>query len=436
MLFIYCNKITNRVDYIFSLYFREILGLNIRLTDDSDEFKSYNGPKISYTSHPISNELFFLSKSLLFENDIKQMDINIFDWEGVKVFFPTNKNSSLPFDPFSAGFYLVSRYEEYLPHIEDKFDRFEAKESFAFQHDFIKKPMINLWAKCLKKILTDRFPDLSFPETKYQFISSLDIDNAFAYREKGFIRNLGAFSKSLIGFNFDDIKERSKVLLGLIPDPYDTYEYQLSLQKKYKFKSIYFFLLADYGLNDKNISVNNRKLHSLIKSISDYFEVGIHPGFGSNSSKNKLKIENRRLESILKREVTKSRQHFLKLSFPETYRNLIELDISDDYTMGYASSTGFRSSICTSFYFYDLDLELKTALKIHPFTAMEATLKDYMNLSPQEAINELKMLIDEVKNVDGTFISIWHNESLSDSKNWTGWRKVYEEMVKYALPND
>ena len=194
--------------------------------------------------------------------------------------------------------------------------------------------------------------------------------------------------------------------------------------------------MADYGLNDKNISVNSRRLHSLIKSIADYFEVGIHPGFGSNQHKNKLKTEHRRLEVILKREVTKSRQHFLKISFPDTYRNLIELNITDDYTMGFASMAGFRSSICTSFYFYDLDLEIKSPLKIHPFAVMEATLNDYMQLSPQDAIKELKLLIDEVREVDGTFSSLWHNESLSDSKNWIGWRTVYEEMVKYASIDD
>jgi hypothetical protein len=135
----------------------------------------------------------------------------------------------------------------------------------------------------------------------------------------------------------------------------------------------------------------------------------------------------------LNRDITKSRQHFLKLDLPTTYRNLINLDIRDDYTMGYALLPGFRASICDPFPFYDLDLESETKLIIHPFTVMDGTLRDYMNLGIEEAISSIHKLIDEVKAVEGTFISLWHNESLSDQQRWKGWRNVYESMIRYAI---
>jgi hypothetical protein len=46
---------------------------------------------------------------------------------------------------------------------------------------------------------------------------------------------------------------------------------------------------------------------------------------------------------------------------------------------------------------------------------------------------KIKPLIDEVKAVKGTFISLWHNDTLNDRGMWQGWRSVYEEMVKYAI---
>lgn len=433
MLLIYSSKLSSRIQYIFSLYFNEILGMELRYTDKEDEFKSYTGPKVGYNSFPVSDELFFYSRPLLFENDIRQQDINVFEWEGLKAFYPTIKTSALPFDPFAAGFFLISRYEEYLPHINDKYERFEAKESLAFQNGFLDKPVINIWASKIKELLSKKYPSLVFKQQRYEFISTIDIDNAYAMKEKGAMRNMGAFARSAMQLNFEEVVERAKVLSRLIPDPFDTYDYQLSIQKKLGFKSIYFFLLADYGHNDKNVPVNNRKFQALIKSISDYNEVGIHPGYGSNSDKKKLKKEQERLRNILNREVTKSRQHFLKLSFPETYRNLVELDITDDYTMGYASHYGFRAGICTSFYFYDLDLEIKTRLKVHPFAIMDGTLKDYMQVKPEDAMVHVRRIVDEVKAVNGTFISIWHNESLNDKSHWAGWRDVYEKMMVYAL---
>src|SRR3972149_4750237 len=113
--------------------------------------------------------------------------------------------------------------------------------------------------------------------------------------------------------------------------------------------------------------------------------------------------------------IKNSRQHFLKLTLPETYRNLIDLDITDDYTMGFASQVGFRASICNSFNFYDLDMELETNLKIHPFAVMEGTLKNNMNIHRDDALQKIKQLIDEVKTVNGQFISLWHNDTLSNN---------------------
>jgi hypothetical protein len=239
--------------------------------------------------------------------------------------------------------------------------------------------------------------------------------------------------KSILKFDFHEIVERTKVILRLQKDPYDTYDFQLDVLKKYKFRSIYFFLLGDYGVNDKNLPIESKRFQALIKRIGDYAYVGIHPSYGSNKSSEQLKKEVGRLSKVLHRDVTLSRQHFLKLTLPETYRNLIDLDITDDYTMGYASQIGFRASICTPFNFYDLDMDIETKLKIHPFAVMEGTLKYAMKVQPEEAFKKIKPLIDEAKAVNGVFVSLFHNDSLNNEKLWLGWRAVYEEMVEYAV---
>ena len=246
------------------------------------------------------------------------------------------------------------------------------------------------------------------------------------------MRSLGGYIKDLRRLDFVNMKDRTRVLLGLKKDPYDTYEFQFAMQKKLGLKTIYFFLVGDYGINDKNLPIESRRFQSLIKTVGDYAEVGVHPSYGSNRHPERLKVEVSRLANVLHREVTASRQHFLKLSFPDTYRNLIDLDITDDYTMGFANEIGFRAGICSAFNFYDLDLEMETRLRIHPFAMMDATLKYYMNVPPEEAIEAIRPMIDEVRGVGGTFISLWHNESLSNQKQWEGWLHVYEEMTKLA----
>ncbi len=432
MLLIYSHKITHRLKYILNLIFTDVLGVNIELTTDSEYFRKHKGVKLSYTNNPLSDELFFVSRNLLFETGITEQNISVFDYNNNKVFYATGKASALPFDVFAASFYLVSRYEEYLPHIRDEHDRFIAEDSLAYMNGFLDKPVVNIWILWIKELIQKKYPQIVFPERKYEFISTIDIDNAYAYREKGFTRSIGGYLKSLSKLNLFEMAERTKVLLGLQKDPYDTYNFQLEIIKKHRLKTIYFFLLGDYGVNDKNLPIESKKFQSLIKMLGDYAQVGIHPSYGSNKSREQLKKEVERLSKVLHRDITKSRQHFLKLTLPETYRNLIDLDITDDYTMGFASQVGFRASICTAFNFYDLDMELETKLKIHPFAVMEGTLKYYMNVLPEEAMQKIRPLIDEVKAVNGQFISLWHNDTLNGLKLWAGWKEVYEEMVNYA----
>src|ERR1051326_6333436 len=433
MILIYTPKVTNRLRFCFNFIFRDVLSVEIRLCTDASEFAAWTGTKFSYAPHPKGDELFFQSRNILFETGITDQNITVFDHKGGKVFFATGKNSALPFDPFAATFYMLSRYEEYLPHIRDMYDRFDLKESLAYRNNFLHMPVVDQWAFMIRELITARFPEELFPSRKYKYISTIDIDNAYAYREKGFVRTLGGYARALKELDLTDLKERTKVFAGTMQDPYDTYDLQLDIRKKYELECIYFFLLADYGVNDKNVPVQSRRFQSLIKSLGDHADIGIHPSFASNKDPQRLKTEIGRLSHIVNAEITKSRQHFLILNFPYTYRNLIEADITDDYTMGFAGHVGFRAGTCTPFNFYDLDMEVETKLRLHPFAVMEATLKYYMKVEPGDVPAVIKPIVDEIKKVNGTFYSLWHNESMSNNRHWNGWKDVYEEMVKIAV---
>lgn len=430
---IYVPRLSNRIRYTFKLIFNELLGLKYTLTDNAREFIPYSGPKFSYAFHPVADELFICAKQFLFETGLKDQEIQVVKYKDMPVFFSTSRFSALPFDPFAASFYMVSRYEEYLPTIYDAHHRFEAHQSLAYTGGFIQQPVVNKWVYELRDVLAEKYPDLRFAKRQYKYISTIDIDNAWAFRQKGAVRTIGGYLKSIYELDFKAVVQRTKVLLGLERDPYDTYAFQIDIQKKYNLKTLYFILFASYGKNDKNVPITSKKFCELIKSISDHAEVGIHPSYGSNYDQNRLAKEVWRLSKVLNREITKTRQHFLKLSFPETYHHLIELGLTDDYTMGFASEIGFRAGICDSFYFYDLDLEAETKLRVHPFQVMDASLRYYMKVDVDDAINKIKPIIDEIKKVDGTFMSLWHNESLSNVSPWEGWRNVYEQTVMEAV---
>lgn len=427
-------KITNRLKYIFDLLLGDLLGVDVSFTTSENEYRAFENAKFAYGVALNDGGLYFASNRLLFETGIASYEVSYFDFAGSGAFFAVyHKASALPFDVFAASFFLVSRYEEYLPHMRDEHGRFRASQSEAYRHGFLRKPLVNLWSLEVKKILEKWFPETEFKQPKFKYQATVDIDAAFAYKHKGLTRALGGFVKALRLNDYREFKERLDVLLNRIPDPFDTYKLHLALQQKYSLKVIFFFLLADYGPNDKNIPVHNRYFRQVIRELADYADIGIHPSYASAEKPGVLQQEITRLSNILHREITKSRQHFLRLEMPLTYRNLINCDITEDYTMGYAEEPGFRASICTPFSFFDLDLDTKTSLKIFPFAVMDGTLNDYMNLTPAQAIDVISGLIKEVKTVGGTFISLWHNSTLNDKNHWKGWLTVYEEMIKTAV---
>ncbi len=437
MVLILIPKATNRLRYTMQLMLTQLLGLEIDYTSDLSIFKKFDGPKFSYGVPVDEKYLFFASNGLLLESRIAARDLKHFTYEGGLVFFPVlQKDSVLPFDLFAAAFYMVSRYEEYLPHFRDNHNRFLASGSDAFQQGYLHKPLVNMWSLKIRDILHSWFRVLTFKTPVYEFIPSIDIDAAYAFKNKGFTRAIGGLVKSVNKKDYVELWQRIRVLLRLEHDPFDTFELQMQLQAKYNYRAIYFILLADYGPNDKNIPYNHRQFQDLIRRLSDYAEIGIHPSYASSLQPSLMVMETARLSKILKKEIDHSRQHFLKLALPETYRNLINNDINHDYTMGYAEEPGFRASICTPFPFFDIDQDSQTNLIIHPFMVMDGTLHDYMKLSPQKAIIVIKELIDEVKKVGGTFIPLWHNPAINEEGDWKGWLEVYIKMVEEGIKKE
>jgi peptidoglycan/xylan/chitin deacetylase (PgdA/CDA1 family) len=435
MLLIYSDKSSSRLLYVLDFVFSGVAGLVYEHTSDLVQYKNFDGIKINYSAHPIDeNEFFLFSTSFLFENDLISHKVNILDFEETKALFPSQTHSDLPFDLFSAVFYMLSRYEEYQPYIKDKHGRFKPTDSISYKNGFLKKPVVDIWIISFIEKLNKKFGvQLTSASKKYKFINTIDIDIAYSYKLKGIYRNIYGYLRSLKNVRFSEVIDRTRVVTGLNKDPFDTYDYILSMLQKYNLNTIFFVHVGDYGTYDKNIPYKNNKFRDLIRHLSDYAEIGIHPSYESAIKPEKVQIEIERLSEIIKKDITKSRQHFLKLTFPKTYRCLTDNRIKDDYSLGYASEVGFRAGTCTPFKFFDLDTNTTTSLVIHPFSIMEGTLKDYQNKNQEEALQCIAEQIAEIRNVNGEFISLWHNESLSNAERWVGWNQVYEKMINLAL---
>jgi hypothetical protein len=213
-------------------------------------------------------------------------------------------------------------------------------------------------------------------------------------------------------------------------DPFDAYEWMDELHQQSKLHPIYFFLVAkENGKYDKNIDVTNVEYQQLVQSIASKYSIGLHPSWASGDIPSLLTKEKATLEGITNQNITSSRQHYIRFELPSTYRKLIALGLMNDYSMGYGSINGFRASIATPFYWYDLKNEEATKLLIHPFCFMDANAYYEQKLSAETALEELMQYYEVVKSVNGTLITIWHNNFLGTDEEFTGWREVYQKFV-------
>lgn len=425
-------KVTGRVMYAMELLLGQLLGLEFDCTVDAELFNAYEGPKMQYGSQRQGEAPFVKAVDLLFERHIHEQSFRTVDFEGtVAPYAVYGQGNLLPFDVFAASFFLVSRYEEYLSQVRDKYGRFRAESTWMFENDMLQKPLVDIWTLALGARLQAVYPDLPIKKRKFTFIPTYDVDAAWAYKSKGVYRTLGGFIKDLSLGDRERIRERHQVLMGKRKDPFDSFEFQFELQKEFKLKPIYFILCGEYDTNDKNISIRKAAFRSLIKTLGDHADVGIHPSFSSYLDIDKLRKEINSLSEVLHRPLTKSRQHFLRMNLPRSYQKLIELDISDDYTMGFASQAGFRAGIADTFRFYDLENDMVTNLRVHPFALMDGTMRDYLNLDLEASYALTTQLIDEVKAVGGTFIYLTHNETLGGEQRWVGWPEMYRQMLEY-----
>ena len=432
-MIVYTHTITARLRYIFDFIGREAGGeIFFRFTTDMEDFRKSNDFKLNYSTEKIIADEFYLSPhSILFEENIVQQQINCFDTNENKAFFKTE--GDFPFDIFAASFYLLSRYEEYLPHTKDMYGRYAHENSLAYREKFLNEPLVNKWIVNFKQSLKDKFPALNFPDRKNAlrgFFPTYDIDQAYSFRHKQFWRNAGGIARAMLKMDTSDLKLRWNVLTGKSKDPFEAYQWMDQLHQRYSLKPYYFFIIAKKsGKYDKNISPDNKAMQELIRHHKYKYPVGIHPSWQSGDDTKLLKEEKEKLEKITGNKIVSSRQHYIRFTLPDTFRQLIANGIEFDFSMGYGSINGFRASVASPFYWFDLEKNEATKLLLYPFCYMEANSFFEQHYSAQEAFEEMKHYYRAVKSVDGMMITIWHNSFLGTDKNYAGWREVYEKFL-------
>lgn len=425
---IHADVVSPRFTFTCDFIFNQVLKLNYVVCKDLGEFQKVNGVKIHYGKKKIDNTFSIHSFELINEKGISPEKPKHFFKDKDLYFFKTD-NFDLDFDLFSSVFYCISRYEEWQPFEADKHQRFEVNSSLFYKFGCHKKPWVDKWIIDFKGKLQVFYPEIKFPVINWNIVSTIDIDNLYAYKSKSFARLCGASIKDLLRFNFGSINERLSVWIGKKSDPFDIYEEISSFCKELKIPLHYFFLQRTGTAFDRTIKPESIAFNKVISALTKYeANVGIHPSyFTLNEPKLLINEINFLRKSSNGALIKDSRQHYLRFNIKTTPHELLKHGITHDFTMGFASETGFRAGTSFPFYHYDFNSETKTELLFVPFCAMDGVYTEYSKSSIEKSHQELMTLANEVRKVGGYFITVFHERSFSDHL-YPGFGSLYKKL--------
>jgi hypothetical protein len=401
MIVIYTPKVTNRIQYIFDFVFKQYFGVDFIIESNVSTFLQNEYFKINYSSENLKDIFSIYYDNLLLEEDVRVQKIFISKIGELPVLFPAEKNNTISFDIFASIFYLISRYEEYLPHEQDEHGRFLSTNSILFKSVFNFKPIVEIWLQYLQQEILKHNEYIIFKQHHFTKTYTFDIDHAFEFLGRNWFKNPPNIFK----------KEVRKVISKSTPDAFDTFQFIDNFCSSTKQNCIFFFLLNNDNKLNSNVSPNSKELHNIIQQLKKY-TIGIHPSYYHSTTQ--ILNEKQTLEKMTKETVRFSRQHFLRIHFPSYFQELLTSQIEKDFSLAYPNVSGCRAGTTQPFRFFDLSKNESTKLILQPFVFMDATYQYYQKIDQDSIAQQVEKLLEEIKKINGNFVSLFHNDLLQD----------------------
>jgi peptidoglycan/xylan/chitin deacetylase (PgdA/CDA1 family) len=367
-------------------------------------------------------------------DDIKSTNITYFDGLPLlSLFGPADITISqneivIRADIVAATFFMLSRWEETVIKERDINGRFPAKESLSVKHGFHDRPIVNEYVEVLWKTLSTLDQSLIRMQRSFNFLLTHDVDlPRMWWNPKDFIKSIGG---ALV--KRKSVKDAFRLTRQYITqkDPFNVFDYMMSLSEKFDFTSYFFFMSGGTSPKDNYYKIKHPVIRDLIREIKERgHEIGFHPSFNAYNDIEQFTKERELLEDIAGVPIKSGRHHFLRFENPTTWQIWEDNGMHWDSTMCYHDKEGFRCGVCYPFPVFNILTRKKLSLKERPLTVMEGSFITYQkDVVPDEMLKRIKKLIDTTRRYNGEFVFLWHNSAFVN----TEYRRVYEEILTYT----
>ena len=380
------NNIPER-RYVLDIIFDEFLGLEYVLEVGSSDYEI-----------TLPNKQKLIIKDKFFNRYPK-------DLEYLKLEHIPKSISEL--DIFSAAFFMLTRWEEYVDRRRDEHNRFLAKYALSYREGFLDRAIVNELIDELKDKLLNLDKSLIFKKREFELILTHDVDEVRFWRGKKQLFRIVAgdiLKRRDMKLAYSRVKEYINIYLKRDKDPYDTFEWLMDMSESLGLKSRFYFMSGGVTKYDNRYDITSQK--ELIKKIQQRGHIiGIHPSYDAYNNFEQLKKEKELLESVCECSIREGREHYLRFEVPTTWQIWEDNGLEVDSTCGYADKEGFRCGTGDEFSLFNILTREKLKLKERPLVVMDCSLFDYNTYSYKDAIFKIGKMLSQSR----TFTLLWHN---------------------------
>ena len=436
--------------YIIHILFNEFLGLTYQLEPDPD-LSDYrivfeNGNEIIIWDHFFSKykkDLDYLSIENLPQKigyysgqfaPVKDIPVLYGDSE---VMIEQKDGASVRIqcgiDIFASAYFMLSRWEEYVSTEKDHLHRSSARSSFAYEHQFLSRPVVNEYNELLWNMII--YADHQQSRRKREFSALLTHDVDFVLRWYNVFNIIKALMgdllkrRSLKAF-FSNTQDFILTKLGIRKDPFNTYDYLMTLSEQRGLQSHFFFMSFKKQKQLFNYRLTHPFVRKLMWEIDDRKHmIGFHPDFNSFRNPGQWKREHQRLDAIAPQKIKCGRQHYLQFEVPGTWQLWEDMGMEWDSSLTYDDEPGFRTGTCYNYSVYNFLTRKKLNLIEKPLIIMDKSLVfHHQELDQEGLLGMARDLIDQVKKYNGEFVILWHNNCFN-AREWEPYKGLYPSIL-------
>ena len=426
------NNNTSERKYIIEILLDNFLGLNYKVTVDSDSdswsIVLENGNKLIIEDHFFNNftkDLEYLDK----KNIPKKIEFGKNEFlveDDIPIIYGINKVTvdsdsdrkelRCGIDIFASSFFMLTRWEEYVNKTRDMHNRFPAYASLAFKNNFLDRPVVNEYVEMLWNMLKFLGCKQERKKRKFEFILTHDVDEVRMWKSWKHIGRVALgdiIKRKSVSLALERFAEYFLIQRGKISDPFNTFDWLMNKSEAIGVKSRFYFMSGGVTEFDNRYKIEEQK--ELIKKIQNRGHiVGLHPSYNAYNDFEQFKKEKELLESVAEQKIVEGREHYLRFEVPATWQIWEDNDMEVDSTCGYADREGFRCGTGDAFNVFNVLTREKLNLKERPLIFMDDNHLTYNNtLNTKSSLIRVNNLINKANKYNSKITLLFHNSIFS-----------------------